>query len=144
VSGVGSVRHVLNTTALNAQLRGPSSGVTRDLLRRALRVQAIAKRNVKADHGRLRNSIHVATRVAADGVLVVEVGSDLNYALAVHNGTGVYGPRATAIVPTHGKLLVFPVRGGASSGGGRFVFARSVQGQPANPYLKNALTAILG
>lgn len=137
------VKHVMDIAALNAHLRGPMGGVTRDLLRRGLRVQAAAKRNVRSDHGRLRNSIHVGTRVGEQGVIIVEVGSDLNYALAVHNGTGIYGPHGTRIVPTSGSLLVFPNRRGGG-GSGRLVFARSVRGQRPNPYLKNALRAVFG
>lgn len=141
------VIHTFDYATLNVHLRGPNGGVYRDLLRRALRVQAVAKHNVKADHGRLRNSIHIGTRVGEEGAFVIEIGSDLEYALMVHNGTGIYGPHGTRIVPTHGSVLVFPLRASMEAGSsvasrrGRIVFARSVAGQPANHYLSDALNA---
>ena len=134
-----AVRHVLDVAAVNVILRSPGGAVARDMLRRGLRVQAGAKQRVRANEGILRNSIHLASIVTDTGDLGVEIGSDLRYALYVHNGTGVYGQYGSPIVPTHGQFLVFTPRGS-----GRVVFARSVLGQEPNPFLKDALPLALG
>lgn len=151
-------RQELDHVAINALLAGPDSRVTRDLLRRGVRVQQAAKRKVKADHGRLRGSITVTTvrtNGATGPVTAVEVGTNVKYAMMVHNGTGVYGPTGTPIRPKNGRLLVWSVgsqvqkfryqgstyhrtfRGQVQRG--RQIFARSVKGQPANPFLRDAL-----
>jgi hypothetical protein len=49
----------------------------------------------------------------------------------VHNGTGIYGPHRSPIVPTHKPYLVFQGRYGK-------VVTRSVRGQPAQPFLLQA------
>jgi hypothetical protein len=132
---------IVDTPELNTLLRGQNGAVTRELLRRGLRVEAGAKRRVKADHGRLRQSItHTVT--STGGSPAVQVGTNVSYALAVHNGTGVYGPRGTPITPKRGRFLVFEPRGGAvitRRGATRLVFAKSVTGQRANPFLADAL-----
>lgn len=59
--------------------------------------------------GRLRNSI--AHRIDPDGAL--RIGSDVFYAIYVHEGTGIYGKNATQ----GGKTWWVYVKGSASSGG---------------------------
>lgn len=49
----------------------------------------------------------------------------------VHNGTGIYGPHQSPIVPTRKPYLVFQGRYGK-------VVTRSVRGQPAQPFLLQA------
>lgn len=66
------------------------------------------------------------------------VGSDHELALWLENGTGVYGPHHSPIVPTSSTVLVFPSR----RGGKGFVFAKSVRGQKAKPFLEPALQAL--
>lgn len=127
------VRHVPNVIAMNAQLRSPTGGVMRDMLRRGYRVEAEAKRRVHVNTGRLRNSIH--TKITQTGTeLAVEIGSNLKYAMAVHNGTGVYGPYGMPIVARSGGVLRFQVKGQRG-----YVFSRTSQGQRPNPFLKEAL-----
>jgi hypothetical protein len=139
---VAVVRQVFDTAALNAQLHGPNGGVARDLLRRALRVQTEARKRAPADTGRLRGSIELATvqrtvfGVATVGMLV---GSNLDYARMVHDGTGEFGPRGTPIVPTQKKFLVF-----RSRKTGKVVVAKSVRGQRGVAFLKDALWAVRG
>jgi hypothetical protein len=154
----GNVRQVIDVAALNALINGPSGGVVRDLLRRGLRVQTAAKRKCPANFGRLRGSITpqlVFTAELGSKVPVMEVGTNVRYALAVHNGTGIYGPRATPIRPVKGRYLVFTIRGGpkrnaqgqfikGSKTGNRVIFAKEVKGQKGVPYLKDALDAARG
>lgn len=63
---------------------GPEVG--RDLARRAIKVQAEAKRLCPVDTGRLRSSIQWAV-APLNGSLVAAIGTDVEYARYVHDGT---------------------------------------------------------
>ncbi len=114
------------------------------------RVVAEAKDRCPVDEGALRSSIDYTTAVDAQKAHVT-IGSPLPYAEFVHRGTGIYGPNQTPIVPTTAKALKF--RWEPTSGGGRptkskdkraFYFFASVKGQPAQPFLADALRAVMG
>jgi hypothetical protein len=138
--------NVLHPAAIAALLRSPSGGVARDMLRRGVRVQAQARRNLsggggkprRIDTGQLRAGIYVIPIVvrAAPGA---RVGSRERYAMWVHAGTGLYGPTHRPITPKRGAYLVFTPKGARGK-----VFARSVKGMRPNPYLKDALIAAKG
>jgi len=140
-----NVSHRLDPQAIRLLIFSPQGGVARDLLRRGLRVETQAKRNLggiggpkRIDTGRLRASIST-NLVTRNGVPTVLVGTNVNYALFVHNGTGIYGPMHRPIRPRHAKFLRFRPRTSR-----RFVYARQVRGMPPNPFLKNALSAARG
>lgn len=125
-----------STSEINRALSGPDGPVTRAILQRTLRVEAAAKRLAKADQGRLRGSItHRIVRRDNDGVSVPvgEVGTDVEYAEFVHQGTGIYGPNQTPIVPVRASVLRWTDRQG------NVIYARSVRGQEPNPFLTDAL-----
>lgn len=63
----------------------------------------------RVDTGRLRNSL--TYRITPEGELLI--GSDVFYAIYVHEGTGIYGKNATQ----GGKTWWVYVKGSASSGG---------------------------
>lgn len=133
---------------LEALLRGRSGAVVADLDRRGARVQNRARALAPVDRGALRNSI--TREIRMDGTTpVCRIGTNLDYAPYVHEGTGIYGPRGTPIRPVSAKILRFPVRGrtGASSRSQTatgFVFAREVKGTPARPFLRDAMPAAAG
>jgi hypothetical protein len=134
-----TVRQVFDYAQINRQLTGPNGSITRDTLRRGLRVQARAKHLVQVDQGTLRDSIEVASEQRLiDGVdaTVVIVGTNLNYARVAHDGSGIYGPTGRPIVPLRGKFLVF-----TSRRTGKLVFVKSVQGQHGTKFLQKALPA---
>lgn len=134
--------HRLDLAAVQRLLTSPNGGVVRDLLRRGLLVETQAKRNLggiggpkRIDTGRLRASI--ATQVVhRNGAPAVIVGTNVNYAILVHEGTGIYGPRHAPIRPRRAKRLRFKPKGSR-----RFVYARQVRGMAPNRFLANALTA---
>lgn len=146
----------INNDEVKDLLRGPAGAIVLDLTRRCIRVQTEAKRLCPVDNGTLRNSIAYEIRVTANG-FVGRVGSNLKYARWRHDGTGIYGPHGTRIVPRTASVLRFPTRGTTSvrrsSVPGRgsvrtksqaptgFAFARSVRGTPGVPFLRNALPA---
>lgn len=128
------------TRLLNSQ-RGP---VARDLLVRGIRVQSLAKQNLagitgsgpKRIHtGRLRSSIAVQL-LSRNGAPVVRIGSRVHYALYVHEGTGIHGPRHRYIRPRTRRYLRFKPYNSPD-----FVFARKVAGMRPNKYLLRALPA---
>lgn len=137
--------HQLDLGAVRKLLTSPTGGVVRDLLRRGLLVETQAKRNLggiggpkRVDTGRLRASIATIV-VTRDGAPTVLVGTNVNYARFVHDGTGLYGPRHAPIRPRRGKFLRFRPRGSR-----RWVYARQVKGMRPNRFLANALSAARG
>ncbi len=60
--------------------------------------------------------------------------TNVEYALFVHEGTGVYGPMGQRIVPVQAKALVFTWQG-------KTWFLSSVAGQKPNPYADRAIQA---
>jgi len=126
----------------------------KDLRVRANRVLNAARRGAPVDEGRLRSSLHVEF-ITVDGVPVARIGSNLEYAIFVHEGTGLYGPRHDYIYPRNGKFLVWPAKNNSyvSTGGPRrfvggktaaFVFAKRVRGMKGRPFLTEALAAAAG
>jgi hypothetical protein len=125
----------IDAGAVNQLLHSSSGVVVREMVKRGKKVETLAKRLCPVDHGRLRSDIHldVVTRGSVTGV---RIGSSLDYALYVHEGTGIYGPRGRPILPKSGRFLVFTPRGGS-----KIVFAKSVRGTPGKPFLTEALAA---
>lgn len=112
-----------------------SAGLQRDLFRRAQNVRGDAVRRCPVDTGRLRASI-TADVVPRDDTVVARIGTNVNYAIYVHEGTGIFGPTGRPITPKRGRYLVWTPRGAL-----RPVFARSVRGARAVPFLRDALRA---
>lgn len=120
-------------------LSSPSGGVAKDLLRRGKKVESAAKRNLeraprRVDTGHLRSSINTQL-LSVGGKLAVRVGTNVFYAIFVHDGTGVYGPKGTPIRPVTAKRLSWKTKTGSA------VYAYSVKGMVPNPFLKNAVNA---
>jgi phage gpG-like protein len=133
----------LDLGAVRALMANPAGGVAQDMLRRGLKVETQAKRNLggvggpkRVDSGRLRASINTQLVKAPNGAYMAIVGTNVNYARWVHDGTGVYGPRHRLIRPIRRKYLRF-----RPGGRGRFVYARFVVGMKPNRFLTNALPA---
>ena len=138
----------VNQAVVDELLRGRSGPVVRHINDIVDAVSAEAKRNVKRDTGALGASIEPTVNVY--GRLVVgRVGSPLNYARYLHEGTGIYGPKGRPIYPVSAKVLRFkPGRmmgplpagknGTSPENRGAWVFARSVKGVPPHPFLVEA------
>lgn len=129
-SVVATVRIVSNGSAARLVSRDPM--LRRDALRRTQRVENAAKRECPVDEGRLRNSI-TSEVILTDAGWEGRVGSNLKYARAVHEGTGIYAGRGY-IYPRRARVLSWQQDG-------RRVFARRVRGQRGNPFLVRALRA---
>ena len=112
----------------------------------ALAVVAEAKRQVPRKTGNLGRSITVGSVDKKSATVEVRA----KYARWVEEGTGIYGPRKQKIVPKSKKALRW-TGGGASRvrlsgrsrvvGGqalGQAIFAKSVKGRKATPFLRPA------
>lgn len=82
-------RVVLDRRQVTALLHSRTGPVARDLTRRAIVVQNEARRLAPVDRGRLRSSITHELAVEG-GELVARVGTNVEYAMYVHEGTGIY------------------------------------------------------
>lgn len=128
-----AARLVSNPGALGAVLTSASRTV---LTRRAIQVQNEARRLCRVDTGTLRRSITYSVTGSSAASMQARIGSNLDYALAVETGTGIYGPKGNPIVPVKAQFLVFNTKSGT-------VFARSVRGRRATPYLRPALEQVM-
>lgn len=78
-----SLKKLASPETFNAALEKPLTDA-------CLSVVADAKRNCPVEDGTLRNSITYSVEEEADGNLAGYVGSNLDYAPYVHQGTGIY------------------------------------------------------
>lgn len=134
-----TVRHIHNKQALTALLTSPNGAVAKDLFRRGKKVEAKAKLNLqrppkRVNTGLLRSSISTQL-LTLGGKPVVRVGTNVYYAIYVHDGTGIYGPKGRYIRPVNAKFLSWTTKGG------KRVFALKVRGMRPNPFLKDAVMA---
>lgn len=139
------VAQVVNQSAMQALLKGKNGPVARQALIRGIKVQTAARRNLgggtgsgpkRVDTGLLRASISVQLRTWASGDIAVRIGTNVYYAFWVHEGTGIYGPRHTPIVPKRARYLRFKPKGMA-----KYIYRKSVKGMKPNPFLVKALPA---
>lgn len=125
----------INRRAVQALFRDPRGGVAGDMLRRGNNVAALAKKYAPVRTGLLRSSIQ-AKLVKYNGQVAVIVGTNVHYAMWQHDGTGIYGPHHTPIVPRRAQYLRFIPRGGNT-----YVYAREVRGTRGTFFLTRALAA---
>lgn len=85
-----TIRHHWDRGALDVMLRSQGGSVGQNMLLRGIRVQSEAKRQITAlgavDTGRLRASLVVWQQATNEGVQTF-VGTNVEYAIYVHNGT---------------------------------------------------------
>lgn len=137
----------LDPAALRELLLSPQGPVYRDIQLQTTKVRNRALALCPVNNGRLRASITQEV-ISEPAGPIGRVGTNVEYALFVHEGTGIYGPRGApyTIVPRSKKALAFvwknaPTR--PNGRGGRHVYKRvTVKGTRPNPFLRNALDAI--
>lgn len=132
----------VNREELRHRLFAPSGPVEMNLYRRGIRVQTRARQILRSagriDTGRLVNSVTVEIDRRA-GLPIIRVGTNVEYARYIHDGTGIYGPKGTPITPKRSQFLVFTPKGSTD-----VVFARQVRGIRPTPFLRDALPAAFG
>lgn len=135
-----SINVTLDDAAIERLLSSPDGEVGREVRRVADRTANLARAMAPVDDGYLRASIRVETDSHPGGISAT-VYSTVHYAIYVHEGTGIYGPRGAPIRPRRGRYLVFEARNARTTprGRGQLVFARQVRGQRPQRFLLNAL-----
>jgi HK97 gp10 family phage protein len=93
------------------------------------RIQSTARDKAPHRTGTLQRSI--LTQVDYP---VGQVSVNVKYGTWIENGTGIYGPNATPIVPVRAKALYWD---------GQF-FARSIKGMKPRPFFKPAIEESIG
>lgn len=68
--------------------------------------------------------------------LTVYIGTSVKYAIWVHDGTGLYGPKHAMIKPKTQRYMRFKPKNST-----RYVYARETKGMVGNPFLLKALEA---
>lgn len=137
----------IDQSALRALMASPQGPVWIDIQRRTNRVLNQARRNAPVDEGRLRASIAMEMR-SYNGSPVGRVGTNVEYALYVHEGTGVEAGKGY-IVPVRARVLRWPAKNNSGVGRRRYkagatqqyVYAKRSRGVKARPFLRDALSA---
>lgn len=134
---MAEIKFTFDAKGVTQILRSPAGPVGKYMLKLGRMTEAEAKRLasgvlVKVDTGRLAGQINHRLGVSSKG-LFVEIGSNVEYAIYVHDGT-----KAHTIRPKRAKVLRFP------SGGG-IVYATVVNhpGTKPRPYLLNAMNTVV-
>jgi phage gpG-like protein len=141
----------LNEAQMRQLLTSPQGPVWQELHRQGRAVQRTAQILVPTDQGQLKSSI-VLEMDTQGGLPIARVGTNVKYAIWVHEGTGIYGPRKTPIRPRSARLLKWPIKNQSGKGarrykGGKtanFAFAKQVKGMRPRPFLRVALERITG
>lgn len=134
-------------------LKSDNGPVWRDIQIRGNRVLRQAKALAPRDRGTLYRSITLEMRSTDKGPTAV-VGTNVPYAIYVHEGTGVHGPRRTPIRPVNKRFLAWlpkrqVVRTYLDKSGKQrkvyakraLVFAKQSRGSRPVPFLRDALKA---
>lgn len=130
-----AVRVVVDQAAVRFITHDRGGPVAGDMMRRGRNIESEAKRLCPVLDGRLRASITTELDVSSVEV-TVRVGTNVAYALHVHEGTGIHGPAGRPIRPVRARYLSWQPRGG-----GPRVFARETQGTRPRPFLRDAVPA---
>lgn len=132
----------LDDAEIDRLLRSPEGDVYKAVRTVVLATRNLAVSMAPVDDGPLRASLRTKMEATTREVKGW-VYSDLEYALYVHEGTGIYGPKGQPIRPKRGRYLVFEARNARTTprGRGNIVFARQVRGQHPQRFLLEALRA---
>jgi phage gpG-like protein len=138
---------IVDVSALREMFASENGPVALEIRRRGNVVMREAKRLCPADTGTLRRSVTLEMR-RESGLPVAVVGSNLKYAIYVHEGTGLYSKRGAKLIrPVNKRVLRWPTvnnsgsgrrryKGGATAG---YTFSLTSRGSPGRPFLTDAL-----
>jgi hypothetical protein len=140
-----TVRVDLHHAQIRNFLYSPAGPVVRGVRRWSREVRDVAITNAPKDTGQLAGSGSVEMNTHP-GFVVGVITFRARHAIWVHEGTGIYGPRGRPIRRRGGGYMKFPNRRGGLGRGGRarsFIYARTVRGQPGQPFLVFALYLVM-
>jgi HK97 gp10 family phage protein len=101
----------------------------------AFEIESEAKKNAPIDKSPLRASINTKIETSADDVTGT-VGTNIAYAKAQEEGTGIYGESRLPIRPKRKPFLVWKGKDG------KLRFAREVKGVKGKFYFRNAIDTV--
>lgn len=145
----------LKREELKLILAGNEGAVAKQMARVANAVMNSAKRKCPVDRGKLRASITWEMRRENDQPVFV-VGTNLEYAVYVHEGTGLWSKtKPGPIRPKNKPFLAWPKinKNYRQTGGPRrykngktaaYVYAKQSAGSPGKPFLTDALKEVTG
>lgn len=138
---MADVKITLHRIPIFELLYAPTGDVHNLVERTTNAVHIAVLREVPVMTGAMLASISKDIRVAPGLSVTGVVSSDDEAALWVQQGTGVFGPSATPIIPTRSRALRWPNRNPSRGrrGDGPFVYRDSVLGQEANPFMWRGL-----
>lgn len=131
-----AVRVTYNEPEFYRVFRSPTGPYGRHMQDIVRQVANVARQQAPVQDGFLRASIATSVELRG-GKMIGTVYSSLEYAIYVHEGTGLYGPRRAVIRPRRARALVFKLQGGPT------VFAAYTRGQRPQRFLVDALRAVL-
>jgi hypothetical protein len=109
--------------------------ITNALHQALLRIAERARDYVQDEAPYRTGDLRASHTVQSLGPGNVEMGTNWDYAVFVHEGTGLYGPRKQRIRPKNKKALYWP---GAAHP------VKSVAGQRPNPYMERVRDRVVG
>jgi hypothetical protein len=140
---MANARVEMDERGLYELLESETGPVGRDIMRRTLAVEARAVALCPVDEGRLRASIDHEVGRDQHG-LYGRVGTNVDYAIHVERGTGVFEETVPGLAPSKNKgrritaddggMLRFEI-------GGVVFYRRSIKGMQPQPFLRPALDA---
>lgn len=117
---------------MDALLNSIGGGVWRAVDGVAARVEAACVAECPKRSGDTSRSFSRDMRIRPNRSMRARVYSDDPVVRYLEKGTGIFGPRGRRITPTTKKALRFEL-------GGQVVFAKSVAGMRAQPFMKRSL-----
>ncbi len=125
------VRFELDVAKFEALQRVLPEQAERGVRMTAALIEAEAARRAPEHTSNLINSI--STEIHGKGYdTEAEIKATAPYAIFVHEGTGIFGPRQAPIRPVHAKALRFTTPDGLT------FFRKSVKGMKGRPFLRQA------
>jgi len=131
-----TVRIKFYDEAITMLMRSPDGLLGRWMYDQGTKVQLAAIRQCPKRTNKLSESIVKRWNPTLNGQMMT-IAALQPYALFVHEGTGIYGPRGAPIVPTTAKALRW------FGSDGQPIFARSVKGMRGTKYLADNLPLFL-
>jgi len=137
---------IINEAELRNLLAGNKGAVWQDINRRGNRVLNGAISACPYDKGTLRQSL-TKEMLTEDGMPVARIGTNIEYAIFVHEGVGLYGPKKRMIVPVNFTVLKWAATNNSGTGrrrykGGKtaaYVYSKRSRGFKGTPFLRDSL-----
>jgi hypothetical protein len=124
----------INMVEANRLLNSPQGPVTSLVVLTSQRVRAMCVQQTPVQDGDMKASYGFSLRVRPFRYVMGRVMNFDEAALWVQTGTGIYGKRGRPIRPRSKRYLRFH-----GKRDGALIYARSVKGQPANPFMLRGL-----